>query len=150
MPSSWITRIYLPLFLSSRHITVHNLSLLALWYWCNMHIQLLSFKIWCLWTIRIFIYCSKLKCDIVIFTFIIATVIGLITPHGQLYMRITSEFILHTSETAGDLGLGGESTKIIAHLQQRRCLVRLPRELYPKVHQHIINVTCIFVSCISM
>ncbi len=30
----------------SQHNTVQALSPLALWYWCNMHIQLLSFKIW--------------------------------------------------------------------------------------------------------
>ncbi len=29
-------------------IYVHDLSPLALWYWCNMHIQVLSFKIRCL------------------------------------------------------------------------------------------------------
>ncbi len=66
---SWINEKYLqhnsP---RSRHIIVHDLSLLALWYWCNMHIQLLSFKIWCLLqrfrTISV-LECSKLKCDFV-------------------------------------------------------------------------------------
>ncbi len=29
-------------------LAVHDLSPLALWYWCNMHIQLLSFKVRCL------------------------------------------------------------------------------------------------------
>ncbi len=37
----------LPHFSSLRHIAVHTLSPLALWYWCNMHIQLLSFKYVC-------------------------------------------------------------------------------------------------------
>ncbi len=34
----------LPPFSSLRHIAVHALSPLALWYWCNMLIQLLSLK----------------------------------------------------------------------------------------------------------
>ncbi len=34
----------LPHFVSPRHIAVHALSPLALWYWCNMIIQLLYFK----------------------------------------------------------------------------------------------------------
>ncbi len=49
------------------------------------------------------------------FIFIIATVIGLTIPCGQLHMRITSEFILCTSGTAGKFDLGRELTKIIVH-----------------------------------
>ncbi len=47
---TWITNLspailnILPHFFSPRHISVHALSPLALWYWCNMLIQLLSFK----------------------------------------------------------------------------------------------------------
>ncbi len=40
-PSFWI---YYPICFSLRHIVVHAISPLALWYWCNMLIQLLSFK----------------------------------------------------------------------------------------------------------
>ncbi len=45
----WINEIYLPHFFScSRHVIMHYLSPLALWYLCNMHIQLLFVIIWCL------------------------------------------------------------------------------------------------------
>ncbi len=40
-PPLWI---YYPICFSLRHSAIHALSLLALWYWCNMLIQLLSFK----------------------------------------------------------------------------------------------------------
>ncbi len=40
-PSFWI---YYPICFSLQHIAVHALSPLALWYWCNMLTQLLSFK----------------------------------------------------------------------------------------------------------
>ncbi len=36
--------IYYPICFSLQHITVHALSLLILWYWSNMYIQLISFK----------------------------------------------------------------------------------------------------------
>ncbi len=45
---SWINEIYLPHFTHFRHITVYDLSPLDLWYWCNIYIQLFSFRIWCL------------------------------------------------------------------------------------------------------
>ncbi len=76
----------LPHLSSLQHIAVHVLSPLALWYWCNMLIQLLSFnydvcqkKIWSK------ISCSKLKCDFVVFTSITPC-----NPRGQLHMRIAS------------------------------------------------------------
>ncbi len=31
-----------------RHVVVYDLSPLALWYWCNIHVQLFSFRIRCL------------------------------------------------------------------------------------------------------
>ncbi len=42
--SFWI---YYPICSSLQHIAVHALSLLALWYWCDMLIQLFSFKYVC-------------------------------------------------------------------------------------------------------
>ncbi len=40
----WIVEFCFVFIFSLRHIVVHALSLLALWYWCNILIQLLSFK----------------------------------------------------------------------------------------------------------
>ncbi len=44
---SWINEIYL-IFTHFRHIVVYDLSPIALWCWCNIHIQLFSFRIRCL------------------------------------------------------------------------------------------------------
>ncbi len=69
---------------SLRHIAVATLGLLALWYWCNMLIQLLSFKYdICHKEFEPKISCSKLKCNFIMFTFITTA-----TPHGQLRMRV--------------------------------------------------------------
>ncbi len=42
---SLVNEIYLPYFPHFRHIVVYDLGPLALWYWCNIHIQLFSFRI---------------------------------------------------------------------------------------------------------
>ncbi len=47
-PPFWINEIYLPHFPHFQHIVVYDLSLLTLWYWCNIHIQQFTFRILCL------------------------------------------------------------------------------------------------------
>ncbi len=72
------------------HIAMHALSPLILWYWCNMHIQLLSFKVRCLsqrfWTIKEFkstaaSWNATLSC-------LLSSYFAI--PRGQLRMQIAS------------------------------------------------------------
>ncbi len=75
-----------PIFLS-QHIAVHDLSPLALWYWCNMHTQLLSFKIRCLsQNFRPQYFKSTAASWNVTSSYLFSSFFAI--PHGQLCMRI--------------------------------------------------------------